>query len=263
MSLFVKYQEINEMSKYITLKIGVTLAFLPAVAAGAEIINQASNDVMVLRAEVVGTIASSGPSDIVMSRCAPRRDATGLRWLDCTSAIADKYGAPAIHGMILPADGTAKCTIMRIKTISKQLAAVSSEGIGFSHGQKNQTNRVSFVALNRLSKVVEMKLVNGTVGEVHQFVAISSCENGAVKVSYQFRPFLGYQTSTGSKFRNWDSFGFYEIPKDKTGFDQTVLINKRVTEAPILESTTSTGEREVFSGDSSAHSGADQFLYGE
>jgi hypothetical protein len=251
------------MLKYTLLNVGIILSMLSQAVALADIVNQASSDVMVLRAEVVGTVASSGASDIAKERCASRRDLSGGQWLDCTAAIAEKYGAPAIHGIVLPVGGDVSCGIMRIKTLSKQLAAASSEGIGFSHGQKGHPNRVSFVALDRLAKVTEMPLSNGMVGDVHQFVAISSCRKGNANITYQFRPFLGFKTSQGSKFRNWDSFGFYEIPKDKNGFDQSSIINQRVSDTSILENAQSTGQKEIFGDGNSVPSGSDGFLYGD
>ncbi len=241
---------------------GIALAFAPQPVLFAEVINDVSTDVMVLRVEVIGRVATDGRGDLKKERCLERQEINGGEWLDCTSAMVEQYGAPAIHGVILALHPGLICDIVRINTLSNSLAVASSEGIGFAHGRQDGAKSVTFIRHERLLKVGEMSLPNGSKGDVHQFLALAACSTSSTRVDYQFRPFLGFAVPRGGKYRNWDSFGFYEVPRGKGGFDQSSEIAKRLGDISALENAYVPGQSE-FIGDRAGRLAKDTFLYGQ
>jgi hypothetical protein len=244
-------------------KITPLVALCSALNAGiamGQIVNQAANDVIVLRAEEIGTLSAGAASDIAKEKCAKRTNRGQRRWLDCTSALEEKFGAPGVYGAFIQDDPQISCKIMLLKVVARRVAVESSLGIGFAFGRRGAANRLTFHPSKELRKSGTLPLPGGAFGDIYDFVGISSCQKGLTVQRFQFRPFLGFGTGLGDKFRNWDAFGFYEIPGGKPGFDQSTILGERFRDQSTLENAESLGQREVLSDVDGADGGAGMVL---
>jgi len=227
--------------------IGVTVAMLASTAHG-KIVNQVSSDLMVLRAEVIGILDNSSSSSVQTKNCDNRKKLGYHEWYDCTALISNKFSSPAFHAIYIKQGSAISCKIVRVKTLTKNIALKSSKGIGFAHGRKSRGQNVKFITLGSLKKVKSLSLGKGVVGTVHEFVGLSECKIGGSIASYQFRPFLSFSTPGGSNYRSWDKFGYYQIPADRNGFDQTSRISEMSQGAATPGNTSTNGKSIIFLG---------------
>jgi hypothetical protein len=223
----------------------VSLFSVGSEIAQARIVNQLSPDLMILRAEEIADLNTTSTSSIQLKDCDNHTRPDYSSWFDCTKALEKKYNAPALNSIYLKQDSSIECKIQRVKVLVKKIAMSSSSGIGFSHGRKGQGYNIKL--LDRFSlKVIEQRTLGNQIPVfVYEFIGISSCQLDGVKASYQFRPFLTFQTQAGSRYRSWDKFGFYQIPPSDTGFDQSSQVENLINGNPSVGNTTTSGYQEV------------------
>jgi len=214
-----------------------------------ELKNQATADLVVLRAEVVGEISNSDSSNIQMSSCKSRPDSEYAEWRDCTLALEKKYGLPSFHHVYINRLADISCKIVRVRTMARKIGLESSQGIGFSHGRQGRAQNVRFIEKSMLHKSGKRNnLIQGIDTLTHDFIGLSSCKIGAYEAVYEFRPFLAFSTPARTRYRSWDKFGPYRLESSSNGFDQTSQIHQLIGQGTSVGNTSTLSKKEVLTG---------------
>jgi hypothetical protein len=184
------------------------------------IVNQEEDDVAVLKAVAVT------PLSLDPRTCAPA-DAGNV---DCTAALAQKFGAPAFHTLIVPANyNFAGCSAMTVTTASKQPALATSTGIGWYASDATAADQAMtsgrFVPTAELKQVGAGTLKVGGPALLHQFVGVANCTVGAGSYDKVFKPFMQFENSPDGKvFRNWARAQNFRITRAAPTIDNTAQI---------------------------------------
>ncbi len=181
------------------------------------IVNQDQDDVTVTKA--VATTALT----LDTSTCVP----TGTGNLNCTEALAAKFGAPAFHDLIVPVGYTfAGCNLLTVTTASKQAGLTASTGIGWYAADATAAEQAMttgrFVGTGVLKQVGAGQLKVGGPAVLNQFVGVANCPVGTGSYDKVFKPFMQFENSPdGRVFRNWDRANNYRISRAAPQFDRT------------------------------------------
>jgi len=181
------------------------------------IVNQDQDDITVTKA-----IATT-PLTLDISKCV----SAGAGNVNCTQALADKFGAPAFHDLIVPAGyNFAGCNLLTVTTASKQAALAASTGVGWFAADATAAEQAMtggrFVKSGAFKQVSTGQLKSGDAAIVNQFVGVANCTVGSGSYDKLFKPFMQFENSPdGRIFRNWDRAGNYRISRAAAQFDRT------------------------------------------
>jgi hypothetical protein len=195
---------------------------LDAPAPVRPVVNQDRDDVTVVRATTTPALA------LPTSQCAPL-DAGSV---DCTDALAQSAGAPALHRIVVAADqDLSSCSLLRVTTVGKDAAVANASGIGFWSAQAkdgNQTPEDSgrFVPASQLKAVGRATLANGTAATLHEFVGVANCPSGdSSSFARLFKPYMQFDgAADGRIFRNWDLSPNYSVSLGAPQFDRAAVV---------------------------------------
>jgi outer membrane protein assembly factor BamB len=186
-------------------------------------VNQDRDDVTVLKAETELLTLQT-------NQCQPIDTAS----VDCTAAISQAVGAPALHRIVLAANQPVTgCALVRVTTVSKTAAAANSKGIGFwsaaaAAGNQAPENSGLFITPAKLKVVGTATLKNGAPATLHEFIGVSNCPLGANdSMSRLFKPYMQFEGDDGTVFRNWDLAENYRISRNILKFDRSKTVLKR------------------------------------
>ena len=164
------------------------------------IVNQDQDDVTVTKA--VATTAIT----LDTSKCVP----TGTGNLDCTDALAAKFGAPAFHDLVVPVGYTFAGPQPAHRHHGQQ--AGRADGVDGDrlvrrrrHGRRAGDDHG---ALRRDRPAQEGRrgtAQGGGPAVLNQFVGVANCPVGTGSYDKIFKPFMQFENSPdGRVFRNWD-----------------------------------------------------------
>jgi hypothetical protein len=170
----------------------------PAAGTALEegpLVDQPSSDITVLEADTRDEVrASTLTPDVCF-------EAGG-----CTTAFEEHFGAPALHLIPLPSTPEFFCRVLHVTTITKRAALERSSGIGFFYSGVTSGSDF-FVAKDRLAKIGEATLKDGTPVDLHEFIGLANCwrrsPSSSAATRYEFKPYL-LSESNGEVTRNWD-----------------------------------------------------------
>jgi hypothetical protein len=185
---------------------GCSAETAPPSTDDADLIDQPSGDTTVLKVRIGEAINGYGEADFDRPHCAALL-ASGR--VDCTEQMEQRFGAPVLHQIDLPADSNQFfCRVLHVTTLTKKAAADVSTGIGFYY--KGYTGQGRFIPKAKLKKVGDVTRKDGSAGELHEFLALASCWLGSGSSSsfarYDFKPYIQFEAS-GQTYRNWDEVG--------------------------------------------------------
>ena len=177
----------------------------PAVA-NDDLVSQGSSDLTVLKAEALDPINGNGSPGFVESDCKPVASAPGDQRIDCTAPMEKRFGAPALHDILVPLPQSLFfCRVMRVTTVTKKAAFDNATGAGFYYRGYGGNGR--FVPKGNLKSVGEVTLKNGDAAVLHEFVGLANCFLGSASSSmqarYDFKPFVRFVTPSET-YDNWD-----------------------------------------------------------
>jgi hypothetical protein len=182
------------------------------------IVNQDADDVTVTKA------VATAPVTVDLATCPPAQPGS----LDCTAALAARFGAPALHRVIVPVGGNlAGCNLLQVTTASKQAAVANSTGIGWyaaeatAGSQAMTTGR--FVPKAELKSLGPATLKSGDPATLHLFVGLANCPAGQGSLDRLFKPFMEF-AAPQQTFRNWDRSANYRISRGAPQFDRSAIV---------------------------------------
>src|SRR5262249_51635232 len=86
----------------------------------------------------------------------------------------------------------------------KTSAFEHSDGIGWFYGNPMVGDRGAFLPKDRLKKVGDATLRDGTPVVIHAFGGLAYCDVGGRFGDLVFKPFVRFTSKAGEVFRNWD-----------------------------------------------------------
>jgi hypothetical protein len=190
---------------------------LPGAPHLRPIVNQDRDDVTVVRA---GTTA---PLLLDPGACPPADPGN----VDCTARLAQQFGAPSLHTLIVPAGQSfTGCSLLRVTTASKQAGLANSTGIGWYSAESAAGSRAMstgrFVPRSELKPLGNATLKSGAPAVLHEFVGVANCPAGAGSFDRLFKPYMQFDgAGDGTIFRNWDLAQDYRISREVPQFDRT------------------------------------------
>lgn len=190
---------------------------MPATPAPA-IVNQDRDDVTVVR-------ANTSPLTLTLNQCTAI-DGTSV---DCTDALTQAAGAPALHRVIFGANqDVTGCLLLRVTTASRSGGLANTTGVGFwsaqvAEGNQAPENSGRFIPKAQLQATGTGTLRNGAPATLHDFVGVANCPaGGASALGRLFKPYMQFEgAGDGRIFRNWDLSENYLIGPVITSFDRT------------------------------------------
>jgi hypothetical protein len=180
------------------------------------VVNQDRDDVTVVR-------AATTPLNLDMSRC----ERIDLASVDCTEALAQGFQAPSFHRVMIGVQqDISRCALLRVTTASKNAGLANSLGIGFWSSQAAEGNQAAedagrFTPRSELKAVGTATLRSGAPATLHEFVGVANCPASGAEVLRLFKPYMEFQGSDGTHFRNWDLASNYRISPSVRGFDRS------------------------------------------
>jgi len=181
------------------------------------IVNQDEGDITVVKAAATAALA------LDTSKCRP----AGAGNIDCTDALSAKFGAPALHNVIVPAGyNFAGCNLLTVTTASKQTGLANAAGIGWFAADATAAEQAMttgrFVTGGALRSVGAGLLKTGEPAVLQMFVGVANCTIGTSSYDKLFKPFMQFENSPdGRFFRNWDRSPNYRISRTAAQFDRT------------------------------------------
>ena len=181
------------------------------------IVNQDADDVTVTKA------VATTPLAFTTQGCVPA-DAGAV---DCTAALGQKFGAPSLHSVIVPAGyNFAGCNLLTVTTASKQGGVTAATGIGWFASDATLADQAMttgrFVRTGELKQVGSGQLKAGGPALLHQFVGVANCTVGQASLDKVFKPFMQFENSPDDKiFRNWDRAQNYRVSRATPQFDRS------------------------------------------
>jgi hypothetical protein len=172
--------------------------------AKAEIVNQPSPDITVLKADANQAVNGYGGLGYALERCISDDAFTK----DCTDQHEFIFQTPALHS-IRVSSSYYSCRLLDVVTATRKDAFLTAGEIGFYYSSGIGSG-IRIVPKNKMVLIGEVQLKNGETALLHRFTGLANCWQGTASSSwrarYTFKPFLGFQDSSGSKiYRNWDS----------------------------------------------------------
>jgi hypothetical protein len=200
----------------------VVYGLLPAVHHQPKpIINQNGDDVTVTRAAATAALVLDPATCSAM--------AGGN--LDCTAALAKKFGAPSLHSVIEPAGSSfAGCSLLHVTVASKQTGLLTGAGVGWYAADAAAANQAMttgrFVPKAELKPVGTAQLKSGAAAVLHDFVGIVNCPIGQGSFDKLFKPFMEFDDAAdGNIYRNWDrTAGNYRISRAAPTLDHSAAV---------------------------------------
>lgn len=241
-----------------SLIIALTAAHHSAAFSQSEIINEAGDNVTILRTFPTGvSIAFRGqlswnsviidPQNCIQIGSNDDIFAQESITLDCTSALQTalaqqmpQLAAPVAGQFLVPATSdlvhndessnrtlvvkSYSCALQEIQTASKEDAFSNSTGIGFFFADTTST-----VQKNDLAFMSRSFSRSGEKLIIHRFVAPAFCTAGSrsasLRATYPFKPFMEFVNGEGATFRSWDNNANYVISESSVrAFDRTPQI---------------------------------------
>jgi hypothetical protein len=180
------------------------------------IVNQDSDDVTVLSA------SATEPMSLDTASCQPA--ASGA--VDCTLALAQKFGAPGFHQVIVSSGyNFAGCMLLRVTTASKVSGLSDASGIGWYAADATPGSQAMssgrFITKADLKPPRAATLKSGAPAALQDFVGIANCSADTVSLDKTFKPYMQFDNSTdGRIYRNWDVGGNYRISRAASQLDR-------------------------------------------
>jgi hypothetical protein len=190
---------------------------MPPAPPHQMVVNQSSDDVAVVR-------AATEPLTLDAATC-QKVDASTI---DCTAALSQKLGRPALFHSILPANqNPAQCSLLRVTAAAKNDGLNNGTGIGFWSSQALAGNQAAedsgqFTPKAQLPSAGAATLKSGGGATLMEFVGVVNCPAGdGADISRLFKPYMQFEPGTGTIYRNWDTASNYRIGRDVTSFDRS------------------------------------------
>ena len=181
------------------------------------IVNQDRDDVAVTKADANTALA------LGTGTCPPADPGN----VDCTAALAQQFGAPSLHTVIVPVGyDFAGCNLLRVTTASKETGLANATGIGWysadaTAGQQAMSSG-RFVPKADLKPVGTATLKSGAPAVLHEFVAVVNCPAGQASFDRLFKPYMQFEDAPDGKiYRNWDVAQNYRISRAVMQFDRS------------------------------------------
>ena len=184
------------------------------------IVNQDQDDVTVVKA------VATAPLTLDIKKCRPATAGN----VNCTEALSTKFGAPALHEVIVPAGyNFAGCNLLTVTTASKQAGVAAATAIGWfavdATAAEQAMTSGRFVTGGALKQVGAGQLKSGDAAVLHLFVGVANCTVGAGSYDKLFKPYMQFENSPdGRIFRNWDRSANYRISRAAPQFDRTAEV---------------------------------------
>jgi hypothetical protein len=189
----------------------------PAAPPPQRVVDQDRNDVTVVR-------AATTPLTLDASRCTPI-DAVSI---DCTDALSQASAAPSFHRVVFATNSNiSSCSLLRVTTAAQNSGLQNAAGIGFWSSQAlagNQTAEDSgrLIPKAQLKPVGNATLKNGTAATLHEFVGVTNCStDGSQEVDRLFKPYMQFDDTSQTIYRNWYLASNYLISRAAPQFDRS------------------------------------------
>jgi hypothetical protein len=190
---------------------------MPPAPPHEMVVNQNSDDVAVVR-------AVTGALTLDASAC-QKVDASTI---DCTAALSQNVGRPALFHSILPANqNLADCSLLRVTVAAKNDGLNNGTGVGFWSSQAFAGNQAAddsgqFTPKAQLPSAGAATLKSGADATLIEFVGVVNCPaSDGSDISRLFKPYMQFEPGNGNIYRNWDTAANYRISRDVTGFDRS------------------------------------------
>jgi len=189
---------------------------------------QSSSDATLVRAEAKDSIGGEGPAVFADSDCTAVPDDSGDN--DCTAAFEQRVGLPALHPIRVPTVGMSfSCHILRVTMATRKDRLETSDGVGFYYEGYETTGDKTLIERDRLKRVGDAVLKDGTDAELQQFAGLANCWEGTGSrtehARYEFKPFLQVtDPDSGEISRRWDGNSNYVLTPGTTEIDRSAEV---------------------------------------